>query len=47
MSIRIGRKFADLVVMEKNLFERAPREDDKSEVLVTVMNGKVVHERHA
>jgi len=33
--------------MEKNLFEVAPHEVRKSKVLMTVMNGKVVHEQHA
>jgi predicted amidohydrolase YtcJ len=45
-SIEVG-KLADLVVMEKNLFEVAPHEVHKTKVLVTVMNGKVVHEQHA
>ncbi|WP_244530939.1 amidohydrolase [Pseudoxanthobacter soli] len=42
-SIEVG-KHADLVVLERNLFEVAPQEIHKTRVLMTVMNGKVTHE---
>ena len=42
-SIEVG-KFADLVVLEKNLFEVAPHEIHKTRVVMTVMNGQVRHE---
>ena len=45
-SIKVG-KLADLVVLEKNLFEVSPQDIHKTKVLMTVMNGKVVHEQHA
>ncbi|WP_296707324.1 amidohydrolase [Rhodoblastus sp.] len=45
-SIKVG-KLADLVVLEKNLFEVAPQDIHKTKVLMTVMNGKFVHEQHA
>ncbi|MDR3450430.1 MAG: amidohydrolase family protein, partial [Alphaproteobacteria bacterium] len=45
-SIEVG-KLADLVVMERNLFEVASHEVHKTKVLMTVMNGKVVHEQQA
>jgi len=42
-SIEVG-KFADLIVMEKNLFDVPQHEIHKTKVLMTVMNGKVTHE---
>jgi len=45
-SIEVG-KFADLVILEKNLFEVAPQDIHKTRVLMTVMNGKVTHEHSA
>ena len=42
-SIEVG-KLADLVVLEKNLFEVAPHEIHKTRVMMTVMNGQVRHE---
>jgi predicted amidohydrolase YtcJ len=42
-SIEVG-KLADLVVLEKNLFEVAPRDIHKTKVVMTVMNGQVRHE---
>lgn len=42
-SIEVG-KFADLIVLEKNLFEVAPHEIHQTKVLMTTMNGKVTHE---
>ncbi len=41
-SIEVG-KLADLVVLEKNLFEVAPHEIHKTKVVMTVMNGQVRH----
>ena len=43
-SIEVG-KLADLVMLEKNLFEIAPHDIHRTKVLMTVMNGKVTHER--
>lgn len=40
-------KLADLVVLERNLFEVAPQDIHKTKVLMTVMNGKVTHEERA
>jgi predicted amidohydrolase YtcJ len=45
-SIEAG-KLADLVVLEKNLFDVLPHEIHKIDVLMTVMNGRVTHERNA
>ena len=42
-SVEVG-KLADLVVLERNLFEVAPRNIHKTKVLMTVMNGKVTHD---
>ena len=42
-SIEVG-KLADLVVLERNLFEVAPQDIHKTRVLMTVMNGRVTHE---
>jgi len=44
-SIEVG-KLADLIVLERNLFEVAPQDIHKTRVLMTVMNGKVTHEDH-
>ncbi len=35
---------ADLVLLSEDIFETAPEELDKVEVLMTIVNGKVVHE---
>ena len=43
-SIEVG-KLADLVVLEKNLFETAPHDIHKTKVLMTLMNGQVRHEQ--
>jgi len=45
-SIEVG-KFADLVVLEKNLFEVAPKDIHGTRVVMTVMNGKVTHDLRA
>jgi len=45
-SIEVG-KFADLLVMEKNLFEVPSHDIHSTKVVMTVMNGKVTHEAHA
>ena len=42
-SIEVG-KLADLVVLEKNLFDVPPSEISKVKVLYTIMDGKLVHE---
>lgn len=42
-SMDVG-KLADLVVLEKNLFEVAPHDIHKTRVVMTVMNGQVRHE---
>ncbi len=41
-SIEVG-KLADLVVLERNLFEIPPHEIHKTKVVMTVMNGQVRH----
>ena len=41
-SIEVG-KLADLVVLEKNLFEIPPDQIHKTKVAMTVMNGQVRH----
>jgi len=43
-SIEVG-KLADLIVLERNLFEVAPQDIHKTKVLMTVMNGRVTHEQ--
>lgn len=43
-SIEVG-KFADLIVLERNLFETAPHEIHDTKVVMTMMNGKVTHEK--
>jgi predicted amidohydrolase YtcJ len=45
-SIEVG-KLADLIVLERNLFEVAPQEIHKTEVLMTLMNGEVRHDQLA
>ncbi len=45
-SIEVG-KLADLVVLDKNLFEVAPQDIHTTKVLMTVMNGKLTHEERA
>ncbi len=45
-SIETG-KLADLVVLERNLFDVAPHDIHKTKVLMTVMNGKVMYEERA
>ena len=45
-SIEAG-KLADLIVLEKNLFEIAPQDIHQTKVLMTVMNGQVTHEQLA
>ncbi len=45
-SIEAG-KLADLIVLERNLFEVAPQDIHKTRVLMTVMNGKITHEARA
>lgn len=42
-SIEVG-KLADLVVLEKNLFEVAPHDIHKTKLAMTVMNGEIRHE---
>ncbi|RBP16448.1 hypothetical protein DFR50_10590 [Roseiarcus fermentans] len=45
-SIEAG-KLADLVVLDRNLFEAAPHDIHRSRVVMTVMNGRVTHEERA
>jgi predicted amidohydrolase YtcJ len=42
-SIEVG-KLADLIVLDRNLFEAKPHEVHQAKVLLTLMNGKVRHE---
>jgi predicted amidohydrolase YtcJ len=42
-SLEVGKK-ADLVVLDRNLFETDPYEIHQTEVLMTVMDGDVVFE---
>ncbi len=42
-SIEVGKR-ADLIVLDRNLFESTPDEIAETNVLATMMNGKVVHE---
>ena len=42
-SIEVGKR-ADLVVTSQNLFEIEPSEIHKTHALLTMLNGKVVHE---
>lgn len=42
-SLEVG-KLADLVVLDKNLFDINPHDIHKAKVLLTIMNGKVVHD---
>ena len=41
-SIEVG-KYADLVVLERNLFEIEPNEIAETRVLATMMNGRFTH----
>ena len=43
-SIEVG-KFADLVVLERNLFETPSHDIHNTKVVMTVMNGRVTHEK--
>ena len=38
-------KFADLVLLERNLFEISPEAINTTPVAVTVVNGNIVHEQ--
>jgi predicted amidohydrolase YtcJ len=42
-SIEVG-KLADLIVLDRNIFEIPPQEIHKTKVAMTVMNGNVRHE---
>ncbi len=42
-SIEVGKR-ADLIVLDRNLFESTPDEIAETNVLATMVNGKVVHE---
>lgn len=42
-SIEVG-KLADLIVLDRNLFETKPHEVHRAKVMLTMMNGKVRHE---
>jgi len=42
-SLEVG-KMADMVVLDHNLFDIDPHEIDKTEVLFTIMNGKVTYD---
>jgi predicted amidohydrolase YtcJ len=37
-------KLADLIVLDRNLFETKPHEVHRAKVMLTMMNGKVRHE---
>lgn len=41
-SIKVG-KLADLIVLEKNLFDVGPHEIGKLNVQLTMMNGRITH----
>ena len=43
-SLEVGKK-ADLVVLDRNLFEIDPHEIHQAQVVLTVMDGEVVYER--
>ena len=43
-SLEVGKK-ADLVVLNRNLFETDPYEIHKVEAMITLMNGRVVFQR--
>ncbi|MDQ0392891.1 amidohydrolase [Labrys monachus] len=45
-SIEVG-KLADLIVLERNLFEVSPDQIHRTKVLMTVMNGRLRHEHGA
>jgi predicted amidohydrolase YtcJ len=42
-SIEAG-KLADLIVLERNLFDIPPHEIHRTKVLLTMLGGKVVHQ---
>jgi predicted amidohydrolase YtcJ len=42
-SLEVG-KMADLVVLDHNLFDIDPHDINKTKVLLTIMNGKVVYD---
>ena len=42
-SLEVGKR-ADLIVIDRNLFESTPDEIAETNVLLTMMNGKIVHE---
>jgi hypothetical protein len=41
-SVEVG-KYADLIVLDRNLFDIDPREISETGVLVTMIEGQVVH----
>ena len=43
-SLEVGKK-ADLVILDRNLFEIDPYEIHQAQVIMTVMDGEVVYER--
>ena len=43
-SIEVG-KFADMIILENNLFEIEPDKIDETQVLQTIVNGKVVYKK--
>ena len=43
-SLEVGKK-ADLVVLDRNLFETDPYEIHKTEVVMTLMDGNVVYQK--
>ncbi len=45
-TLEVG-KAADLIILDKNLFEIPPEQISKTKVLVTILNGKVVHRDNA
>jgi predicted amidohydrolase YtcJ len=45
-SLEVG-KLADLIVLEKNLFEVPPEKIHQVKVLYTLMNGELVHDAGA
>ena len=42
-SLTVGKK-ADLIVMDRDLFELAPQDIAKAEVLLTLLNGRITHD---
>jgi len=43
-SLEVGKK-ADIVILDRNLFEVDPYEIHQTQVIMTVMDGEVVYER--